>query len=559
MREIARSSLRLLLLLIAWLAVTPWTATGYNLENVERVAAPATGGIVLLRGYHSRTGQLADSCIAPVKESPERGRGQPGSSEYKYVRSMEEVIRERSLDVNAKLSVGLGIGGASLGVESEFYRKNESRLDQGAAYATFYDSESAKFSSSRAVYRLTDDVRTLLTESIRKGQLDAFSKRCGDSVVIGTQRARFFQGFGYLTHQSSASYEQREIDVKLAARYLAVKLNLGVSLEEKQQERARSLNIAIDYIASGDAPLRGATNLKGFAEAFAAFQALPKHKTFDVTDIYTIPYETLLASKEFDLGLPRAQVRKVNRIVDGILLIRRARNSVRGDGDSADRTRKSLQREYQHLITILRRQNGCLDDEFSDACQNLLERFTAYPDPRNARQLDAFVETAASPGRECSLGYPVSKPNGDALCRMCAAGKEPTFLDRGEGRCGYVINADRKPGSKRFHLEDLQTNERRQIEAGVWSTVRVSPNFCDRPGTKCGEDAARRICQARKFADVSSFAVWTPPLNTLFDTLGDGRVRTVYANGEGCVPKPDAFTPIECKTFHFIDCKGGGS
>ncbi len=534
--------------LMCFMAAFPLTTYAYQQRDVTQIAAPSSGGIVLLRGYDSRRGLLMDHCLVPVKKT-ERGIGQPLSSNYRFVRSMEEVIRDRSLDVSTKLQVSLGIGGASLGVEAGFYKKNQSRIEQGAAHATFYDAESPIFSSSRAHYQLTNDAKALFQQSIKQGKFRKFARRCGDAVIVGTQRARFFQGMAFYSDKSSKSEEQRKLDIKAAASYMAVKLGLGVSMSQSSQEKVKKKNISVDYIASGDATLRGATNLRGFAKAFSQFQALPKHKTFDVVNIFTIPYEKLLATKEFDLGISGVHLMKVNRIIDGVNLIGRAKNSVSGDSKKAKSTRIFLTREYQYLTNVLRREKGCIDT-FSVICQNLYDRFKAFPPAQKNFHLKRFVDFAVQSSRSCPTGYSISTPTGKAMCQVCSSGKEPRFSKRGEGRCDYLINTKKHPRAKRLFLRDLQWTEKRHIEAGVVTHVSVSPNYCLKPGRKCGKEAARAICQQRKFKDVSGFGLWRPALKTLSKTID----RIAYLNKKACQPKPHAFSPVKCMTFQWIDC-----
>ena len=276
-------SLKLLFLFSITLFL-PQGTHAYDQKDVTRVAAPGDGGIVLLRGYNSRFGTLKEHCLVPVGKT-ERGIGQPLSSSYHFVRSMEEVIRDRSLDVSTKLDVSFGIGGASVGVAANFYKKNQSHIEQGAAHAIFYDSESPVFAASGVDYKLTNEAQDLFQKSIKKGQLGQFSKKCGDAVIIGKQRARFFEGIAFFSDKRSGSEEQREVDIKIAARYMAVKLGVGVSMSKSDKERAREMNVMVDYIASGDPILPGGKNMKGFREAFSAFQGLTKDQTFDVVNV----------------------------------------------------------------------------------------------------------------------------------------------------------------------------------------------------------------------------------------------------------------------------------
>jgi hypothetical protein len=532
-------------------------ALAYHSNDVERVAAPPGAGLKLLRGFNTRTGQLADTCITASGAKVERGAGQPGVRDFKLIHSVHEILSERDLSVAAELSVGFGIGGASLSVEQSFYKQHSSSVENGAAYAYFLDYEAPVFADSSAGYRLTEDAAALYEKSVR-GRLEAFAKTCGDAVMVGSEAARSFQGIATLSKTETHSEESRKTSVQLAARYMGAALKGSVAQMGKTREDAESLDLQVSYIASGDAQLRGATNLRQFARAFRDFQV--KDKTTDVIFIYVIPYEKLLARSEFDLGIPKAQMRQVRAIMNGIQRVELARNAARteaseaaseGARERAQVSRQFLARELKMLKAAFRSADGCVD-EFSAACTNLHARLARGPGIRDRKQLAGFVSKAIASAKSCPSGYPFSKPDGFAVCGQCRAGEEPVFRDGHEGACGYLPEASRPKNAKRLFMKELRQERKTQLEAGVWGTVVSYPNFePKRCQENCRSKAADAVCESQGLGRAMGFELWNP----VADDLGDQPRAFFYPNGDPCIPsRPGAFEPVRCKTFKYVDC-----
>ena len=540
--------------------LTAGSALAYHSQDVERIAAPPGAGLKLLRGYDSRTGQLADTCVTASRTKLERGAGQPGVRDFRLIHSIHEVLSERDLSIAAELSVGFGIGGASLSVEQSFFKQHSSSVENGAAYAYFLDYEAPVFADSSSNYRLTDAAATLYENSIRRGRLKEFARRCGDAVMVGSQAARSFQGIATLSKSHTESQQSRKTSVQLAARYMGAALKGSVAQMGTDKERAESLDLSVSYIASGDAELRGATNLRQFAKAFRDFQGKSTEQTTDVVFVYIIPYEKLLARSEFDLGIPKGQMRQVRAIMNGIQRIELARNAARAEASEADsegrrrsaeQSRRFLARELTILKEAFRRADGCVE-EFSRACDNLYARLERGPDARNERQLAEFVRTAIASAKSCASGYPVSRPDGYALCRQCPVGEEPVFDGGHEGACRYLAATPKPDRATRLLLKDLRKDRKTQLEAGVWGTIASYPNFeprgCEQ---KCQSKAADAVCRAHSLGGTVGFEVWKP----LADDLSNLPRDFFYPNGDKCVAsRPGAFEPVRCGTFKYVDC-----
>lgn len=493
---------------LAWtilVCAIPGAALAYHSKDVERVAAPPGVGLKLLRGYNSRTGQLTDHCVSSSSSKRERGAGQPGVREFKLIHSVHEILTERDLSIAAELSVGFGIGGASLSVEQSFFKKSSSSVENGAAYAYFLDYSAPVFADSAAKYQLTDDAAALFQRTARD-QSKHFERSCGDAVVIGFQSARSFQGIATLAKSATSSEEARETNVKLAARYMIATLNGTVQQMGKERTAAESLEIKVHYIASGDAELHGATNLEQFARAYRQFEAANVAQTTDVVYIYVIPYSKLLDRSEFDLGIPKQRMQRVRTIINGIQRIELARAAARG------------------------------------------------PNVRNRAQLKEFAKTAIASAKECRTGYPVTRPNGLAVCAQCDAGKEPVFTNGNDGACRYLARAPKAPRVTRLFMGDLKQSRRTQLEAGVVGTIAIYPNFearnCDKD---CRSKAADAVCKSHSRGVSTGFEVWNP----LVDDLAEQPRHFFYPNGDMCRPSgPGAFEAVRCKTFKYVDCAG---
>jgi hypothetical protein len=413
------------------------------------------------------------------------------------------------------------------------------------------------FADSGANYRLTEQAAETYARSVR-GASNAFAKNCGDAVMIGSQEARSFQGIATLAKSASHSEESQSTNVEVAARYMVAELRGSVNKGGKTEQNAESLNVNVQYITSGDAKLKGATNLKQFARAFREFQ--DAKKTTDVIYIYVIPYEKLLDRSDFDLGIPKERMRRVRTIMRGIQRIELARNAASVEASEAKsesarrnaaQSRLFLTRELKMLKASFRKENACLDKS-TPACEEMDQRLAHVPDLSRRGALEDFVRTAIASAKSCPSGYPFSRPNGIAVCAQCRAGEEPVFRNGHEGACGYIAEAPAPEGARRLFLKDLRKERRAQLEAGVWGTVASYPNFeakgCDK---NCRLKAANEVCEVRGLGPALRFEVWDP----IADDLAGQPSDFFYPNGDRCIPsRASAFEPVRCKTFKLVDC-----
>ena len=530
-------------------------ARGYHQKDVSRVLAPSEGGIAILRGYDSRSGNLAETCIKNKDLKTEFGQGKPLKSHFEFVRSIEEISREKDWGISSKLAYNGIMASASVDAEVNFYKKNASKISSGAVIATSYDSEQPKFASSSKNYQLTGDAEQLL----KKGKFSAFRKKCGDALVIGTLRARSFHAIGTMAFSNKLSQEEKDFKVKLAGRYIASKMSIEADGEFKKLSSEERKQVTIDYMVSGDPIMPGAVSLKQLGKLFRNFSSLSKNQTFDFAHIYTIPYDKLVNFEKIDFGIPKGQLKKVNRIIDAIYLIARARNTAiaryrmskkSSYGKQHQKVKlklahEFLQKEHSRLLRVLKNEKGCLN-EFSKKCQNLYQRFSNFPKPKNRSKIDQFVNNATDYGKPCQ-SFAVSKPNGMPMCVTCKDAREPIFLKQQNGQCRYLINKDKPKKGKRLFAKDLKKIKQHSIEAGIMTSIAIYPNYCNKPGIGCRDKAAERICKSRGFKKSTGYGLW----KKVYQPKSE---RFTYADGSMCQLETNSFTPIKCFTFSYIDC-----
>lgn len=526
-------------------------SSAYSSQDMAEIEAPAKGAIPFLVGYNSRTGQLMNTCVKKVTGGgPKAGANQPGYSDFRYTRSMEEVMSDSAFDYAAKAKIAFGVGSASVGVSGSFAEETKSRIEQGVAYAVFRDEAEPRFVDPAATFELTDQAIQWLEHTRRNGS-KRFENNCGDSFVVGKHFIREFRGMAFFNDSSTFSASEREFRIKAAVSYMGSKVSGEGGSSLSQSDLVENSGIRVKYMTSGDYEGPGATNIKQFRRTFRSFSDAPLAQTRGLQRVSVIDYKDALPRSAFNLGLSRKQLRDSDKILSGALLIERAHSVAKSRrGGGAETRARMLGREMNLIRKTLSSQNGCLMREKSQACLNLLARFDNFPSEKQQQQRRQFVRAATSGSHPCPGGYPVSRPNGQPLCKPCPLGKEPDFRNGNEGRCRYVGKGRPQAGSTRLTMDDLKVGETVSGgEAGQFRSIASYPNVCDRPGADCRGKAAARICRDKGFAQSTGFQVWTPPRFLRGPTL-----RIHYKNGNQCRQDPSSFDRVTCRPFKYVDC-----
>ena len=272
----------------------------YKPNEMRKIAAPKDTAISMLMGYNTRTGQYAEQCLKSVTKR-RVGQSPPANANFKMVNSMNEFTSDRSFDLSVAVSVNLGIGSGSASVDTSFEEKMRKKVESKAAYARFSDLASPVFVIPNATFALNQRGQDAFAAAA-KGKLKKFERECGDSVLIGFQKGRYFTGVGTLSKSSSSKSSERDTKVKLAARYMAVKMSASVEMSKAQKDDAKDLNIAIDYVMSGDTRVKGATNIDQLKKVFREFSQRPLSETQTYQYVYIIPYEHLVSESAFILA-----------------------------------------------------------------------------------------------------------------------------------------------------------------------------------------------------------------------------------------------------------------
>ena len=536
-------------------------AHAYKPSDQRKIAAPNDTAIKLLVGYDSRTGAYREQCIRNVNQRS-TGASPDADSVFRIVSSVDELTRDRSLDVSARLSVNLGVGAVSGAVDTSFEEQVREKLKSKAAYARYTDLAAPVFVSPNARLELNQRGQEAM-EALKKGRFQKFERECGDSVLVGYQKGREFRGVGTLAESASFEGRSRDIKTELAARYMLSKMSASVSLSQAETREAKDLQMEISYTASGDTRVQGAHNFRKLREAFEAFSARPLRETQTYRFVYVVPYKDILDIEDFGLGLGPRQMRKVETILNGLGALQGALNTARADvkhGSSVGpvdqrdvkHAAQALNRELNYLKGKMRESKGCLH-EWTQACENLLARFSNFPDIERPRWAEDFMRNAYGSPATCTAGFVVTHPSGKQLCRQCALAKEPAFLNGGEAKCRYLAENKPAQGTQRLWAEDLIVSKASGGSDGG-NNVDVYPDVCNRADKGCGEKAATRLCREKGLGDAAQWAKWDwRSGNPIHAT----RFRTQYANGKLCSEGQNDFTRNQCRTFKFVDCSAG--
>jgi len=532
----------------------------YKQADIIKLNTPNDTPVKMLLGYNSKTGMLMEQCLKPVKSKQKPGVDPTGEAKFKYVRSMQDILNEHSLDVSAKVSLQFGVAGGSASADYSQFNRNRNKVDQGMMYGTYIDLVKPWFANPNAKFEFNDFGAEQYRKSIRRsGTQDKFEKECGDAVIIGTQKARFMQLYGWYKNTSSLNEQQREVGVKAAVNYLRSSASVEINVSDYNQEVRDSKNLVIEYYPSGNAIQKGAGDLASLKNVFETFPNLPLSQTTTTLYMYIVPYKDLLPPDQFDLGLSRAQLRRVNTIVDGALALSHARNEIsakaRMEKDKNKKAklvnaRSAMNRELTHLGIQMKRNKGCMRNE-SRSCKNMEKRFSNFVSSANRQKMRQFINRRIqSTHNACAQGYPITSPVGQAMCQQCPLGKRPVFLNRQEGTCRYLAKEQKPSGVERVWAHQLKTSRKVQQEAGVTVSVAEYPNTCNKNERICGKSMATKLCKAKGLGKAQAYQVWHPGGYRLSSAVP----RTIYPDGSRCKPKHDGFTAKRCRTFLYLDC-----
>lgn len=535
-------------------------AMAYKQADVIKLAAPVDTPMKLLLGYNSDTGQLVEQCVDAVSFKTSPGKDPSSRADFRFVHSMQEVLQEEHLDVSAKMSIQVPLAGGSAGVDIKQFKSNQSRIENGMLYGTYRDLVKPKFLSPNVAVVFNQTGADVLTQSRKRGNPKFFRKECGDSVVIGFQKDRYIRVFGSLESSSSQSQSEKEVDLKLAARYLMSTFSSKVRMEKSEKKDARQLKVSISYEASGNTKTEGATNLKKLKKVWEEFSAQNLSDTLTTSYFYIVQYEDLLSKDDFGIGVSRKELRKIEKIANGLFALdyargeaRRKAGAVTSDSERSryKNTRNRLAKEIKQVRVWLKRNNGCFGKNSDTVvCNNLEKRFSNFDNVEKKHNMTAFVKLAAGPSSLVCAGYPVTDPSGRTECRPCGLGKQPVFLRGKEGRCGYLAKEKKPPNADRLWTKDLKTVRNIQAEAGVTTSVAEYPNYCNKKDRKCGQPMAEKVCKKAGYREALGYQVWNPGALDVQSAIA----RTIYPNGKRCKPNPDGFDKKLCKTFVYVDC-----
>ncbi len=561
------------------------TAHAYKQNDVREIAPPA-GKVMMLRGYNSTDGALANVCLKPVKKSRVKSSvdNEAGNSRLEYITSFEEVMKEKKVDVSVDVKVRFGLGKAQASTDLSFYEKRNSEASSGAMWAYYSDNEAPEFSNPSAKYELTEDAKALYKKAIKRGRPSLFADYCGDEAVIGFKNGRYIEGFLSSSSMKSMSESEKQVRVEAAASYMGSSGSAKVNVNGRKFSRKEMSNLRIEMRTSGDSKVANGVNLKSFRNAFRDFPKQAKKDTRDLINVFVIDYKDLIAESEFDFGLKGSQLRKVKTILNGLSTLERAVNTAKidtrilrqknaskvisvkygigsssikiGGAKTSTATLDHFRRELTYVKAILRANKGCLRrvtkaKKWPQECQNLYERFSAFK-PIAPNRFKQFMKTAYLSKGVCKTGHSITTPSGKRICRKCSVAKEPIFLNQRNGQCGYIVDVKARGNGKRLWAHDLiLKKDKTKGEAGVFSQKLSYPDWCKCKGAGCGQVKARQLCKRKGFNDVERFKIWDwNPKNSIHQSP----FFTEYGKGKRCSNDKNSFSKNSCRTFKYIDC-----
>lgn len=212
------------------------------------------------------------------------GSGASGD-EFKFssIISNSQLADEMNLAINTKFSASMGVASTSSSSKVDFFQSTKTNLLTHTILAKYNNVEPMKFIGGAI---------NLKPEYLAMVGTPAFRQQCGDYIVIGEQKGRWFFGTVQLSVRDTATESRLAASGIVSAQYGTFSGEVGVNTIDKLTQASKSQDLDIHVTSSGTNS--ASLTIKQFLDQVKAFpgQNGPK-QTYK---LMAVPYEDIVAN-----------------------------------------------------------------------------------------------------------------------------------------------------------------------------------------------------------------------------------------------------------------------
>lgn len=212
------------------------------------------------------------------------GSGASGD-EFKFssIISNSQLADEMNLAINTKFSASMGVASTNSSAKVDFFQSTRTNLLTHTILARYNNVEPMKF--------IAGDIN-LKPEYLAMVGTPAFRQQCGDYIVIGEQKGRWFFGTVQLSVRDTATESRLAAGGLVSAQYGTFSGEVGVSTLEKLTQASKTQDLDIHVTSSGTSS--ASLTIEQFK---AQVKAFPGHNGPKQTyKLMAVPYEDIVAN-----------------------------------------------------------------------------------------------------------------------------------------------------------------------------------------------------------------------------------------------------------------------
>lgn len=220
------------------------------------------------------------------------GSGASGD-EFKFssIVSNSQLADEMNLAVNTKFSASMGLVSANASSKVDFFQTTKTNFNTHTILAKYHNVEPMKF--------VAGDIN-LKPEYLAMVGTPAFRQQCGDYIVIGEQKGRWFFGTVQLSVRDTLTESKLAASGVIGVEYATMNAEVGVSTINKLKQASNTQDLEIHVTSSGTSS--ASLSVDQFLQQVQAFPGQNGAKqTFK---LMAVPYEDIVAN--WPVGNPLA-------------------------------------------------------------------------------------------------------------------------------------------------------------------------------------------------------------------------------------------------------------
>lgn len=257
-------------------------------------------------GYNSISREFVlRQCVQFTPGVVEGGSGASGDSfKFSSIVSNSQLADEMGLSVATKFSASMGVASVNASAKVDFFRQTKTNFLTHTILASYNNVEPMKYIAGEL---------TLKPEYLALVGTPAFRQQCGDYVIIGEQKGRWFFGTVQLAVKDTTTESKLAAGGTVDAQYGTFAAEVGVSTINKMKEASGSQDLQIRVTSSG-------TNSASLSidQFLAQVQAFPGANGPKQTyKLKAVPFESIVANwPSTDPLAPLTSEQKLTRVAE---------------------------------------------------------------------------------------------------------------------------------------------------------------------------------------------------------------------------------------------------